>query len=365
MENHTPAAAMQMPAALLQTRRWLGAAVREWPLYLRGLAAGDSRYLSLHNRSEKLESGPGGVGWRCDWQWTSDLHAPKLLPGLGRALLRRSLADHPIAAAEAPATVASAQPEISFIIGHRGAERLPHLLRTLASIAAQRDIALECLVVEQDVKQQLPKVLPTWVRHVHTPPPVADMPYCRSWTFNVGVQHARGQLLVLHDNDMLVPNDYGARLLAHFRQGFELINLKRFIFYLTPRHTSALFAGNAELTDCSPLAITQNLECGGSVAISRSAYDRIGGMDESFIGWGGEDNEFCERTQTLRVWPYAYLPLVHLWHPAQPAKQSADNPTMQRFQKLSAIPPAERIDHLRSQPRGRASGPTGWPTGAA
>src|SRR6185436_2923868 len=124
MERHgtlPPASAMTLPAALLRVRRWIGAVVREWPVYLRGLAAADSRYLVLHNRAERLLPGPGGVGWRCDWQWTSDLHAPKVLPGLGRALLRRSLADHPITSAVAPRDPAAMQPQISFIIGHRGA----------------------------------------------------------------------------------------------------------------------------------------------------------------------------------------------------------------------------------------------------
>ncbi len=64
----------------------------------------------------------------------------------------------------------------------------------------------------------------------------------------------------------------------------------------------------------------QNAEAGGSIALSRDAFHAIGGYDESFVGWGGEDNEFWERAQTRRVWPYGYLPFVHLWHAPQPEK---------------------------------------------
>jgi hypothetical protein len=78
----------------------------------------------------------------------------------------------------------------------------------------------------------------------------------------------------------------------------------------------------------------------------------IGGYDESFVGWGGEDNEFWERAQTRRVWPYAYLPIVHLWHPAQPRKQDPANPNSRRQVERSAIPPEQRIRELAARPFG-------------
>jgi GT2 family glycosyltransferase len=342
-------------------KEFAGVLVKDLARYVRLLRRKDSSdYLRICNRAERLELGPGGLGYRCDWKWTSELHAPKHLSVLGRWLMKRALADHPIGFAERPRSEHES-PDISFIIGHRGDSRLPHLLSTLASIAAQRDIVLECLVIEQDVRPQLPAHLPSWVRHVHTPPPDAGMAYCRSWAFNIGARLARGRVLVLHDNDILVPRDYGAHLLAHFREGFDMVNLKRFVFYLSAGHTDAVLGGEAAgLADAPLEAIVQNAECGASVAVLRDAYERIGGMDESFIGWGGEDNEFCERAHTLRTWPYAYLPFVHLWHPAQPGKQRLDNPTLRRFHELSAIPAKDRVARLRQLQGGSMAGPIGW-----
>ena len=86
-----------------------------------------------------------------------------------------------------------------------------------------------------------------------------------------------------------------------------------------------MFEKHAGLTDAAPEVIVQNLEGGGSVATTREAFESIGGMDESFIGWGGEDNEFWQRAQTCRVWPYGYLPIVHLWRPSQPPTQRSKN----------------------------------------
>lgn len=338
-----------------------GALVKDLPRYLSLFARGGEAYLAIRNRGESLEPAPQGSGFRCNWQWTSKLHAPTVIPYLGRSLMRRCLAPHPIVRRAAPPPSAKQTPDISFLIGHRGEARLPHLLATLESIAGQAGAAIECLVVEQDLEARLSGRLPVWVRHVHTPPP-AGMPYCRAWVFNVGAGLARGRTLVLHDNDMLVPRDYARHILDLAEQGWEAINPKRFIFYLSEAHTQKVFAGHERLSDCAPASIIQNLEAGGSVAISHEAYQRIGGMDEGFIGWGGEDNEFWERCQTLKVWPYGALPLVHFWHPSQPGKYQADNQTLKRYRDLSSIPPQRRIEHLRQMPAGQPTGPTGWST---
>ena len=340
-----------------KARRYAGVVLKELGVYAVWLSGGTWR--ATRNRTERLEPAPDGSGFRCDWQWTSDLHAPKVIPALGRWLMRRALADHPIVLANTTPTAAG-QPQISFIIGHRGMARLPHLLATLRSIAAQRDMTLECIVVEQDVVSQLRSHLPHWVRLVHTPPPAADMPYCRSWAFNIGVQHARGRVLVLHDNDMLVPQDYAAWIVQRVAQGYEVINPKRFIFYLTQAHSEAVFADTDGLLDAPPEVIVQNLEGGGSVAITRAGYAQIGGMDESFIGWGGEDNEFWERAQTLHVWPWAGLPLVHLWHSAQPGKRDAAYQTAKHYRALAQIDPMERIRRLTEKKMGQMAGPAAW-----
>jgi hypothetical protein len=271
-------------------------------------------------------------------------------------LMKRALSDHPIARASEPG-VSTAAPQVSFIIGHRGEDRIPHLLATLESIAGQRGTSVECLVVEQDTEARIAGRLPTWVRYIHTPPPASEMPYCRSWAFNIGAEHARGAVLVLHDNDMLVPADYSTSILQQISNGIEVVNLKRFIFYLSEQHTRRIFSGKSHLTDEAPLTIVQNLEAGGSIAITRQAYGQIGGMDESFIGWGGEDNEFWERAQTRHVWPYAYLPIVHLWHPAQPGKYDARYHTHGHYLELSKIDPEQRSQQLRASPRGMLDGP--------
>lgn len=332
----------------------LGAIVYDLPRFVRAMRPSRVNNLDVVqwvyycNRNERLTVGPGQLGVACDWQWTSDLHIAKVFPALGLRLMKRALADWPVTLQPEP-EMQTASPDVSFIIGHRGQARLPHLLLTLQSLAAQRGVTFECIVVEQSVKTEIQSSLPAWVRYVHTPLPQADMPYCRSWTFNVGAKVAQGNLLVLHDNDMLVPNQYAAELLARYKEGYEVINLKRFIFYLNEAHSLRMFSANALLTAQAPEVVVQNLEAGGSIAIARDAYFAIGGFDESFVGWGGEDNEFWERATTRRLWPYGYLPIVHMWHAAQPGKNNAQRQTAELLDQLSAIPASQRVANLIAQ----------------
>jgi hypothetical protein len=339
-------------------RTLAGVLTRDLPRYLRlAVREPQSGYLLVCNRQERLELGPGGEGVRCNWRWGTDLHAPRYLPALGRWLLRSALRDHPVRHRCAPLDASADEPEVSFIIGHRGQERLPLLLATIGSIAAQEGVRVECIVVQQEQDDgALANSLPPWVRHVQTPPQDDALPFCRSWAFNVGSAHARAPVLVLHDNDMLVPVDYGAQLLARVAQGWEAMNLKRFVFYLDADHSRGWIGSESPVLDRAPQDITQNLE-GGSVAITREAFERIGGMDESFVGWGGEDNEFWERASTLRAWQWGYLPMVHLWHGPQRGKHDPANPGAQRYRTLAALAPRDRIAALRGRARGLREAP--------
>lgn len=336
----------------------MGAATRDLPLALWGLRPFGPRdsWLCIRNRGERLEPGPGVPGMRCDWQWTSNLHVSGVFPWVGRALLRRALRDWPIGLGEALPDLSA--PRVTFIIGHRGLEREAHLRLVLASIAAQRDAAVECIVVEQSCEPELRNRLPPSVRYEHSPLPHRDMPYNRSWALNVGARVARGELLVLHDNDMMVPKDYARELLRHASAGFEVLNLKRFVFYLSSSATAKALAAGRLSVERQRLEVVQNLEAGGSVAVTARAFEALGGFDEGFVGWGGEDNEFWERAQTKRVYPWGYLPLVHLWHAPQAGKAAGlQAPGVARHRMVSGRPVDERVEALRARRSGRSDGP--------
>jgi hypothetical protein len=310
-------------------RHRLGALLYDWPRFLRHGVLGDPNF--VRNRDESIAT--DGRGVRCDWRFTSELHIANVYPRTADTLLRRTLHNWPIDLRDAPAT--AGEPRVSFLIGHRGLERLPNLLETLRSIAGQSE-AIECIVIEQSPRREIESALPSWVRYLHTPV-APDFDYCRAATFNEAVRMARGEVVIAHDNDMLVPRRYAAEVLDRVQEGAHFVDLKRFIFYRSE-------------TGDRVTSVVQNLK-GGSIAATKEAYLAIGGFDEGFVGWGGEDLEFWERARAHgRVYQYGYLPIVHLWHRAQPGKVAGDGaPALRRYEELRAIAPEERIRRLRAR----------------
>jgi predicted glycosyltransferase involved in capsule biosynthesis len=55
----------------------------------------------------------------------------------------------------------------------------------------------------------------------------------------------------------------------------------------------------------------------GLLVLSREAWEKVGGYDEAFIGWGYEDNAF-QASLDRRVGHFDRVDgfVVHLWHPA-------------------------------------------------
>lgn len=329
-------------------REHLGVWLKDRWRWERALRSQSQRYLRLCNRYEALQPAPQGEGQACLWRYTSRLHAAMVQPQLARRLLRRCLQDAPIRLAAAPQAPCP-NPQISVLIGHRGLQRLPLLLATLESLAAQVDVSLECLVIEQDEVAQIAAALPDWVRHIHAPLAEPGAPYNRSQTFNVGASAARAPVLLLHDNDLLVPVGYAARILERISQGYAVVNPKRFIFYLSQAHSQALLDEAAGFDAAPAESIMQNAEAGGSLAIKADTFAELGGMDEAFSGWGGEDNEFWDRCRTRPCWIWGYEPIVHLWHASQPLKEAAANPNLERAKALMALPAEERIRRLRQR----------------
>ncbi len=345
-------------------RQRLGALLLDLPGYLWNifrvqLPRTHPTWVYIRNRNESLITSGQGVGVKCDWQWTSELHLANVFPMFGKWLCRRTLRDFPIILSESPhANGIREKAEVCFAIGHRGRDRLPLLLQTLKSIAGQRSCAVECIVVEQDHEQRIREHLPEWVRYIHTPPPNADMPYSRAWAFNVAARSAQSECLIFHDSDMLVCRDYAKFVLEYHQRGFAFINLKRFIFYLSKAHSNRLSMSGQLHCDSDPEAVLQNSESGGSFGANKSAFWEIGGFDERFVGWGGEDTELWERAQTQHVYPFGYLPVVHLWHARQDEKYMEDDGSAKvLFRKLTKVPVSERIRKLREIRVGELVGP--------
>lgn len=339
------------PTIKLRTlRATLGAYLYDWPRYRRTLA-NRTGWVTLGNRQDQLTTNPNGPGVRCAGRWSSDLHACHRIPSLGNKLLHRALQQWPVR--WQTQAVPTNPPKISVLIPFAGQARLPLLYQTLASWLAQDGAAVECIVIEQSTHSVI-DTLPTGVQHLHLPHPTQPNAWHKSWAFNVGARAANGAILVCHDADIPVPQHYAQEILTRCTQDVDVLHLQRFLFCLNAADTATLLANGQLPANARPERVRQNWQ-GGTLAIRQSAFFAIGGFDESFVGWGGEDNEFFDRCLTLNGWRYGYLPFLHLWHPPQAAKLNAAREHNLAFlrQRL-AIPARQRIAELSSRTFGHA-----------
>lgn len=338
-----------------------GVVLRDLPRYLKALSprhAGvdGAGWTALCNRNEVLLQQVGRRGFQCDWQWGSELHAPLVLPSLGRRLMQVALQEWPIRFAEQP-ILAGEHPKVSFVIAHAGEERLPQLLQVLKSLFGQQDVGCECIVVDQS-PMPLRERLPAEVRYHYLDKSGLPPGWRKSWAFNVGAKMARADILVFQDGDICVPASYARELVTALGDdGYGAASLQRVLFYLAQGDTARVLQQPNLPDDCVPTSVFQNWK-GGTIAIRKDAFKAMGGFDEGFVDWGGEDDEFYDRCAEVGHIRTGYLPFVHLWHAPQAKRKAADNlNTIRVLPARLAIPRQQRMAELNTRAWGDAARP--------
>ena len=151
-----------------------------------------------------------------------------------------------------------------------------------------------------------------------------------------------------------MPQQYVGELVRILdRTPADVVQWHRHVFYLTEPHLQQVLERGALQAWRAPERVRQNIQ-GMSIAVRRDAYFRLGGHDESFVGWGGEDNEFHDRCEACPHWFWGHVPLYHLWHPWQPGKGGGNTEASERLDRLLQVPAAIRAEHLRNLDWGRS-----------
>ncbi|MFH9294108.1 glycosyltransferase [Streptomyces sp. NPDC017520] len=144
----------------------------------------------------------------------------------------------------------------------------------------------------------------------------------KSWTVNVGVVHGArpAELLCVLDGDILVDRDFVGRAVERFaRPGTQAHWPFEDMLFLDPSASSR--AVRARCLDGAPepgqdrlRGVVLRRPPGGCVWLREDLFTRIGGMDERFCGWGGEDQDFVWRAERYGPMDRHGDPLVHLHH---------------------------------------------------
>jgi hypothetical protein len=211
---------------------------------------------------------------------------------------------------------------VSYLITYResgSADRRENLLAVLRWLALWPDV--QAIVVEQDTVARLDPGLPAagTARLAYNPGP-----FNKSWGLNLAARVARNPVLVVGDADVLAPSTLGEAVLR-CQQGVAAVKPYRDIVDLSPEETARVRGGDWNLVPARPAGAPPSREgkqeyvvfAGGLFVIQRDAYWRLGGFDERFRGWGGEDDAMTVKLQRARLamGEIDARPALHLCHP--------------------------------------------------
>lgn len=299
-------------------------------------------WLDLCNRNQRLRKDLHTPGRVCAWSDSSKLTVARVFPDIGARLLRHVLKEWPVRFAPDAEPSICAEPEVSILMPIAGTERIAQFRLALAAARAQVGVAVEIVVVEQWPEPTLRGTLPEGVRYLHQPV-ASGTEFNKSRALNAAAKCASGRYLIILDADYLIPERFASEC-ARELGIVEAARPMRMIFYLDRCSSEHISTGDWTSGVTVVLAVVANNPT--PIAVRRSTYWEAGGHDESYSGWGGEDNEFLDRLRTRTIGEGGWMPVLHVWHP--PAAKKADGTRNRELHDAKmAMAAVERIRMLR------------------
>lgn len=207
--------------------------------------------------------------------------------------------------------------KFTFIIGYRHIpDRLNNLRRTLDWINSFT--GSEVILVEQDTHSKISH-LNLRCKHVFMR---SNMPYNRSWSFNVGLKHSNSNIIVCGDSDIVMdPNKFINAL--NSLSEYEMVSPYHSVVDLTPQESMMPLEQVVNINRVGRgEEDNQKINISGGISIFRKdALMRIGGWNEDFIGWGGEDDYQTIKVKKFLKWKELEGRCYHLYH----SKAAPDN----------------------------------------
>ena len=179
---------------------------------------------------------------------------------------------------------------------------------------------LTVVLVEHSTAPDPDLELPASVKRIHIQ---ADaQPFNKALTCNVGFVATDTPMIAIVDADTLVPTQSLMHSIQAVRDGLDAVRPFGRLVELDEGSTNAISDGaplpasqagvrdDARQGEYIPL-------CGGIVIIRSSAYECVGGMDETFHGWGGEDDalSLALARKGMRCGILEHEAAFHLAHP--------------------------------------------------
>lgn len=190
-----------------------------------------------------------------------------------------------------------------------------------------KDLCNNIIIIEQDSESQIEDIVKQYrVNHLLV---YNEYLFNRSWGFNIGANFAKQKLMpnnyLFIDCDIILSKE-AIEYSIKFLGDNNIVSCKPYncIYHLS-QNTSNEWINNHNINSpFDKLDMTRAssiiMYCGGAVFIKRNEFYSIGGWNEDFEGWGGEDQELgnilvrkytTARCITPRDKSY---PCLHLYH---------------------------------------------------
>lgn len=160
-------------------------------------------------------------------------------------------------------------------------------------------------------------------------------PFNRSAALNEAFQKSSGSVVIVADADTSFDYD-SVSVAIEVAEAASRWVLPYDVYYnLLPLETSVMLTQPPSSKFREPAKWQHRLtdSVSGVVVVPRAAFEAVGGFDERFRNWGGEDRAFAASLDVL--WSPMYrVPgaVMHLWHPEGLRFQNPDWPANQALE---------------------------------
>lgn len=143
-------------------------------------------------------------------------------------------------------------------------------------------------------------------------------PWSRGAALNAAAAEAGDwDVAVIADADTIPPQGLETAVgVAHAFDGG--IRPHDHLYRLTP--SGSLRVAAAGIEGIEQRHIMDTYPGGGLMVVARTAWDKVGGFDERFVGWGHEDSAFGIQLVVHASWDRLPGVAYHLWHPDAPKR---------------------------------------------
>jgi predicted glycosyltransferase involved in capsule biosynthesis len=164
------------------------------------------------------------------------------------------------------------------------------------------------------------------------------MPFNKSWGFNVGMKYSNSNVIIFGDSDLVMAPEKFIESINLLSQ-YEMVSPYNSVIDLTTQESSLPITrlstidrpGRGE-TDIQKVPL-----CGGICIFRKSAVEKIGGWDQKFIGWGGEDDFQSIKVKNFLTWTESSGKCYHLYHERTAPDMKWYQRNLQLLQKLEAM----------------------------